>query len=41
MVLGDYGSGFVMLTQGVDYTVSPTIYSGPPVSGECMPLAAQ
>ncbi|MGH7179849.1 MAG: PEP-CTERM sorting domain-containing protein [Tepidisphaeraceae bacterium] len=25
----DYGAGFVPLTEGVDYTVSPTFYSGP------------
>src|SRR5262245_28461212 len=25
----NYGSGFVNLTQGVDYTVVPTLYSGP------------
>jgi hypothetical protein len=32
-VSGDYGSGFVTLTEGVDYTVSPTLYSGPPDPG--------
>ncbi|HMB96705.1 MAG TPA: hypothetical protein VKK61_11750, partial [Tepidisphaeraceae bacterium] len=29
----NYGSGVVALTQGVDYTISPTVYSGPSGSG--------
>lgn len=29
----DYGAGFVPLVEGVDYTVSPTFYSGPPDPG--------
>jgi hypothetical protein len=29
----NYGLGVVPLTQGVDYTVSPTLYSGPSESG--------
>lgn len=33
LVQADYGAGFVLLTLGVDYTVVPTLYSGPPTPG--------
>src|SRR5206468_1166988 len=29
----NYGGGFIPLAQGVDYTVAPTLYSGPPDPG--------
>jgi len=32
-VQANYGSGFIALTQGADYTVVPTVYSGPPAMG--------
>jgi len=32
-VLADYGSGFVPLNEGTDYTITPTNYSGPGSSG--------
>ncbi len=32
-VQGDYGSGFVPLVQGADYTLVPTLYSGVPEPG--------
>jgi len=33
VVSANYGSGFVPLTQGVDYTLTPTLFTGPPGSG--------
>jgi hypothetical protein len=32
-VQANYGSGFITLAEGVDYTVMPTVYSGPPAMG--------
>jgi hypothetical protein len=32
-VQANYGSGFVALAQGADYTVVPTVYAGPPAMG--------